>query len=198
MFRLLIRILRTIRRECIATIAKTAVITPESSIENLSGIPGNIIIGQSTVVRGRLLTYKHGGRITIGNHCYVGTRSEIWSMNLIEIGNRVLIAHDVNIHDGAAHSLDPDQRHDHFKKILTTGHPSAINELPGIQSAPVIIEDDVWISFGVTILKGVTIGRGSVVAAMSVVTHNIPPRTLYRCRITPDMRPLGAVVPPVK
>ena len=42
-------------------------------------------------------------------------------------------------------------------------------------SAPVAIEDDVWIGGQVTILPGVTIGRGSVIAAGAVVTANVPP-----------------------
>lgn len=42
-------------------------------------------------------------------------------------------------------------------------------------SAPVIIEDYVWIASRVTILPGVTIGRGAVVAAGAVVTKDVPP-----------------------
>ena len=38
----------------------------------------------------------------------------------------------------------------------------------------IIIEDGVWVGFGVTILHGVTIGKGSIIAAGSVVTSNIP------------------------
>lgn len=42
----------------------------------------------------------------------------------------------------------------------------------------IIIEDEVWIGFGVTILSGVTIGKGAIVATGSVVTTNIPPYTV--------------------
>ncbi|WP_264367794.1 DapH/DapD/GlmU-related protein [Paraglaciecola mesophila] len=48
----------------------------------------------------------------------------------------------------------------------------------GIVTAPVIIKDNVWIGYGVTILKGVEIGEGSIVAAGSVVTKNIPPYSI--------------------
>ena len=47
-----------------------------------------------------------------------------------------------------------------------------------ISKAPIIIEDDVWISFNATILKGVTIGKGAVVAANAVVTKNVEPYTV--------------------
>jgi maltose O-acetyltransferase len=111
-------------------------------------------------------------------------------MNSIEIGDNVLIAHDVNIHDGNAHSLDPVERHAHYRHIIERGHPRVANEMPGVDSEPIVIEDDVWISFGVTILKGVRIGAGSVIAARSIVTDDVPPGVLYRNQVIPIIRPL--------
>ena len=43
-----------------------------------------------------------------------------------------------------------------------------------VQTAPVTIEDDVWIGANCQILKGVTIGVRSVIGAGSVVTKSIP------------------------
>lgn len=45
----------------------------------------------------------------------------------------------------------------------------------GLEDAPVVIEDDVWIGAGVIILKGVTVKRGSIIAAGSVVARDVPP-----------------------
>lgn len=45
-------------------------------------------------------------------------------------------------------------------------------------SAPVIIEDDVFIGARSIVLKGVTIGQGAVIGAGSVVTKSIPPRVI--------------------
>jgi maltose O-acetyltransferase len=171
-----------------ATLASTAVVAAEGTIENFFGDPQAVTVGENSYLRGRLITYGHGGQIHIGDWCYIGARSEIWSMNSITIGNRVLIAHDVNIHDGGAHSKDADERHRHYRHILEKGHPRSAQEMPGVQSAPIVIEDDVWISFGVTILKGVRIGKGSVIAANSFVTQDVPPGVLYRCQITPIIK----------
>jgi maltose O-acetyltransferase len=168
-----------------------ASLLPEAEINNFSGGPERIAIGSHSHIRGRLLTYGHGGRITIGDWCYVGVRSEIWSMESVAIGNRVLIAHDVNIHDGTAHSEDPAQRHAHFRHIIEKGHPTSPADLPGVLSAPVVIEDDVWISFGVTILRGVRIGKGSIIAAGSMVTRDVPAGMQYRNGITPVLVPLA-------
>ena len=147
-----------------------------------------IQIGQNSLISGGLLVFETGGRISIGEWCYVGTGTEIRSMREITIGNRVLIANNVNIVDNTAHSFDASERHQHFKKIITTGHPDDWEDLPGIKAEPIIIEDDVWISFGVTILKGVRIGARSVIAAGSIVTKDIPPDTFYRCKFEPVMK----------
>ncbi len=181
---------RVHRRAWEVTLAPTATIGPEGVVENFAGSSERIVVGEHSYIRGRLLTYGHGGRITMGEWCYVGVRSEIWSMDSITIGDRVLIAHDVNIHDGTAHSLDAQQRHAHFRQIRESGHPLTPEALPGVSWAPIVIEDDVWISFGVTILQGVHIGAGSVIAAQSVVTKDVPPGTLYRCEIKPVLSPL--------
>jgi len=168
-----------------------SILLPEAEINNFSGPASNISVGKHSYVRGRLLTYGHGGEISVGDWCYIGTRTEIWSMESISIGNRVLIAHDVNIHDGTAHSVDPRQRHDHFRHIVEKGHPTSAEDLPGVFSSPIVIEDDVWISFGVTILRGVRIGQGSVIAAGSFVTKDVPPGVIYRNQITPIIVPVG-------
>lgn len=162
----------------------------EGRIENNLGRREAIAIGAHSFIRGRLLTYGHGGAIRIGEWCYVGARAEIWSMASISIGNRVLISHDVNIHDGSGHSLNAAERHAHFRRILEHGHHRDPAALPGLKSAPVIIEDDVWISFGATILKGVRLGAGCVIAAGALVTRDVPPRCLYRCAVSPSITPL--------
>ncbi|MBS0173537.1 MAG: acyltransferase [Nitrospira sp.] len=113
-------------------------------------------------------------------------------MQSIDIGNRVLISHDVNIHDGTAHSADPVERHAHFRHILERGHPTKVSDMPGVHSSPVVIEDDVWISFGVTILRGVRIGAGSIIAARSIVTEDVPAGVVYRNAIVPIIQPLPA------
>ncbi len=96
----------------------------------------------------------------------------------------------MNINDASGHSMDAAERAAHVRAILTTGHPRDAADLPGVRWAPIVIEDDVWISFNVTVLRGVRIGARSVIAAGSVVTRDVPPDTLYRCAITPVMTPL--------
>ncbi len=145
---------------------------PESRIWNFQNNRRAIAVGRLTHVRGELLVFAHCGEIQIGQASYIGEDSRIWSAASIAIGNRVLISHGVNIHDNNAHSLSAAARHAHFIQIISSGHPAVLNE---VASAPILIEDDVWIGFNATILKGVTIGKGAIVGAASVVTKSIPP-----------------------
>jgi len=144
-------------------------------IENETGVRDAITLGANSHVRGNLQVFAHGGRIRIGDFCYVGDHSRIWSMSAIEIGHRVLISHNVNIHDHIAHSLSATDRHAHFREIIFRGHPKT---LANVTSIPVVIEDDAWIGFNATVLKGVRIGRGAVVGACAVVTKDVDPYTV--------------------
>lgn len=48
-------------------------------------------------------------------------------------------------------------------------------DMKTIPGKDVIVEEDVWMGFNVTLLSGVTVGRGSTVAAGAVVTKDTPP-----------------------
>jgi acetyltransferase-like isoleucine patch superfamily enzyme len=117
-----------------------------------------------------LMTFAHGGRIEIGQWCFLGEGARIWSAVHISIGNRVLISHSVNIFDSLTHPLDARLRHEHFRTIMLHGHPRAID----LGERPVEIGDDVWIGANSCILRGVTIGAGAIVGAASVVTQDVP------------------------
>jgi acetyltransferase-like isoleucine patch superfamily enzyme len=133
---------------------------------------GRIRIGANTHVKGILQIFPNGGEICIGRDCFIGEWTHIWSMASVKIGDRVLVSHNVNIHDNNGHSLSAGERHKHYMEIITVGHPEKLDD---IVCKPVVIEDDAWIGFNSTILKGVTIGRGAVVGACSVVIEDVAP-----------------------
>ena len=152
----------------------TAVLYDSARIVNNLPDSSVIDIGAHTHIRGELLTFGHGGRILIGQFCYVGEHTHIWSAQHITIGDRVLISHNVNIFDSLTHPINAAARHRHFKSIISTGHPKNLD----LSEEPVKIEDDVWIGCMSVILKGVTIGNSAVVGAGSVITNDIPPHTI--------------------
>ncbi len=58
------------------------------------------------------------------------------------------------------------------------------------KDAPVIIEENVWLGYGVKVLKGVHIGKNSLVGANSVVTKDIPENVIAAgnpCRVVKQL-----------
>lgn len=98
------------------------------------------------------------GNFSIGDS-YVNSHARILCGDEITIGDGVAVAWNVEFLD--------DDRH----KLSVDGTPTE-------QTAPITVEDDVWIGHSVSVTKGVTIHEGSVVASNSVVTSDVPPNTL--------------------
>jgi acetyltransferase-like isoleucine patch superfamily enzyme len=144
---------------------------PESKIYNAIG-PAAIKIGKQCLCMGKLLIAGPNAKIIIGDWCSFSPNSEIWAMDRIEIGSRVILSHGAQIFDNNSHSLSAQDRHDRYRELRTAGRhlqPETVSH------RPVRIEDDVWIGFNSAILKGVTVGRGAIVGACSVVTQDVPP-----------------------
>lgn len=98
--------------------------------------------------------YRH---LRIGNNVSIGKSAMLQSIGGITIGDNVMIAHG--------------------SQIISAGHRITTVEesmrFSGLEIAPVVIEDDVWIGAGAIVLPGVTVRRGAVVAAGAVVTRDI-------------------------
>lgn len=155
-------------------VAEGVVFYGTTRISNNLRDPKAIIIGAFTHVKGELTTFGHGGKITLGEYCYVGEQTRIWSAREITIGDRVLISHHVNIFDSDTHPLSPKARHEQFRSMITIGHPKSLD----LRENPVKIADDVLIGCSCIILAGVSIGKAAVVGAGSVVTRDVPPYTI--------------------
>jgi acetyltransferase-like isoleucine patch superfamily enzyme len=147
------------------------VLYPDATVYNNSGDRSRIVVNSNSQIRGVLLVFKFGGRISIGKDCYIGDSTRIWSANSITIGNNVLIYHGVNIVDTNSHEMYSVERAERYIDLLKNG---PWENKGSVITAPIIIKDYAWISFNAIILKGVTIGKGAIVAAGSVVTKDVP------------------------
>lgn len=150
-------------------------INSTANIVNLQNERNKIKIGNHSHIYATLLVFYYGGEIQVGENSYIGDGVRIWSGEKIIIGNDVIIGHNTNIIDTNSHEIDTLERQNSVRKQLENGYQKVKGN---IETAPIIIKDNVWISYGVSILKGVTIGEGAIVAANSVVTKNIEPFTL--------------------
>jgi acetyltransferase-like isoleucine patch superfamily enzyme len=80
-------------------------------------------------------------------------------------GGGLLIGHDVQFGPNVT--------------VLSVTHNYQDPHLPisqqGYSSAPVVIEDNVWLGANVVVMPGVTIHTGAIIGANAVVTKDAPP-----------------------
>ena len=155
--------------------APEAMFGRNARVSNWSGNPSLVRVNAHSTILGELLIFPSGGEITIGMGCFLGENSRIWSMDRVEIGDHVLISHNVTLMDTDSHELNADERAVTGLEMLVQGLPS---QKGNIATAPIRLGDHVWVGIGSIILKGVSIGEKSIVAAGSVVTKDVPPLTL--------------------
>lgn len=106
------------------------------------------------------LIAEEDGTLEIGERAFINYGCSIYASELVRIGPRCKLGTYVIMMDNDFHTVEPERR----------------NEKPS--SAPIVLEENVWLGARVTVLRGVTVGAGSVVGAGAVVTRDIPPRSL--------------------
>ncbi len=123
---------------------------------------GRITLGKRVSVNCNAeLAVTENAALSVGSYTGIGNNCVIVAREKITIGNNVMIGPNVCIYD-----------HDHnFRE-------DGIMREMGFNTAPICIEDNVWLGAGVIVLKGVTIGEGSVVAAGTLVTKDVPPNSV--------------------
>lgn len=117
-------------------------------------------IGTRSVIESFSTVNNMVGDVIIGSRSRIGLGNTI--IGPVRIGNDVNLAQGIVV-SGLNHNYT---------------NPSQTIISQGVTTAPITIEDDVWVGANTVILAGVTIGRHSVIAAGSVVTRDVPPLTL--------------------
>jgi acetyltransferase-like isoleucine patch superfamily enzyme len=128
-------------------------------------------------------------KISIGNYVEIrkGARLEVVGSKkeqtpMIEIGDGTSI--HLYFHCGAASSIKIGKNVLIAGRVFITDHDhefetsAPLSKGSGLNTEPVVIEDDVWIGEGAVILKGVTVGKRAVIGANAVVTKNVLPYTV--------------------
>lgn len=108
---------------------------------------------------------KNEGKVKIGNNVGINS-SGIFCDNSITIGDNVHIGGGCQIFDTNFHNMNYIERRDPDLNNISL-------------TAPVVIEEDVFIGSSCIVGKGVTIGARSIVAAGSVVIKSIPSDELW-------------------
>jgi acetyltransferase-like isoleucine patch superfamily enzyme len=93
-----------------------------------------------------------GGRIRIGDRCFLNSGTVVIAVEEVVIGDDVALANEVMVVDSNSHGVE--------------GRPHV--------QAPIRIGDGCWIGNRAIVLPGVTLGRRVLVAAGAVVTRDVP------------------------
>lgn len=136
------------------------------------GVKETISIGDCSQIHGNIVAFGETSKIKIGQYCFIGPSTRIWSMDEIIIGDRVLISHNVHIIDSNSHSISATSRH--FEMMQAISGTRDFSNSTDVSKSSIKIFDDVWIGFGAVILKGVSIGKGAIIGANAIITHDVP------------------------
>lgn len=98
----------------------------------------------------------YGHHVSVGARTFVNFGLVVLDVARVTIGDDVQMGPNVQLLT-ATHPLEPGPRRDKWEG-----------------SAPIVIEDNVWLGGGVIVCPGVTIGADTVVGAGAVVTRDLP------------------------
>ncbi|MEM1145082.1 MAG: acyltransferase [Pseudomonadota bacterium] len=151
-----------------------------AQLRNESGEPGAIQIGKKFRICNGSIAVKNNAHLKIGDYCVLQDRAAIAVAESVSIGNFVGIAGGSLISDNNTHAIGIESWVRHRITVAPggPGYPGLGNGWELSESAPVVIEDGVWVGGSSTISKGVRIGEGSIVARGSVVTKDVPPYSI--------------------
>lgn len=123
-------------------------------------IAADTLIGRCCVVQAK------AGSLRIGEHCVLGTHSQIVGTHGVTIGRDVMTGPQCYF-GGSRHGTAR-------TKPDGTPAPPMIDQST-YSRGPLTIGDDVWLGAGVRVMEGVSIGNGAVVGSGAVVTKDVPP-----------------------
>jgi len=125
---------------------------------------GRLEVGEGTLFEPQVwLTVPGEARVRIGAGCFFNIGVMVAAESLVEIGDHCMFANGCFVTDGA-HRFD-----DLDKPVPWQGFTS---------KGPTRIADNVWCGANVVVTSGVTVGERCVIGANSVVTKDLPARTI--------------------
>ena len=116
-------------------------------------------VGESVDIRPPLRV-DYGVNISIGDGSWVNYGLTVLDVAPVRIGKDVLIGPNCSLYT-AIHPTEPGPRRAKWES-----------------SAPITLEDNVWLGGSVVVCPGVTIGENSIIGAGGVVTRSIPANSI--------------------
>ncbi|HEY2493126.1 MAG TPA: putative colanic acid biosynthesis acetyltransferase [Paenibacillus sp.] len=97
-------------------------------------------------------------KVKIGDYSWIGDQVELYSLDIIEIGEHCVVSQ---------------------RSYLCTGTHDIYDFTFSLITNPIKIEDGAWVASDVFVYPGVTIGEMAVIAARSTVTKPIPENEIH-------------------
>jgi acetyltransferase-like isoleucine patch superfamily enzyme len=125
---------------------------------------GRLKVGEGTLFEPHVwITMPGEARVRIGAGTFLNIGVMVAAVELVEIGDHCMFANGCFVTDGA-HRFDDPEKPVPWQGFTTKG--------------PTRLGDNVWCGANVVVTSGVTIGERCVIGANSVVTQDLPPRTI--------------------
>jgi acetyltransferase-like isoleucine patch superfamily enzyme len=125
---------------------------------------GRLEIGSGTLLEPDVwITAPGDARVRIGEGTFLNIGVMVAAVELVEIGSHCMFANGCFVTDGNHRFDDPD------KPVTWQGFST---------KGPTRVGDNVWCGANVVITSGVTVGERCVIGANSVVTTDLPPRSI--------------------
>ena len=118
-------------------------------------------VGKQVVIRPSA-RFHYPWKVAIGDYSWIGSGVELYSLDQIRIGEHCVISQN---------------------SYLCTGSHNLADPTFGLQTAPITLENGVWVATDCFIGPGVTIGSNTVVGARSSVFSDLPAQQI--CLGTP-------------
>ena len=141
----------------------------DARIQLYSSDRTDIVIGDNFNFKGIIISEYHGN-VRVGNNCLLGPGCVLGAVDKVVLGNFVLLSVNVICIDNNNHPVNPQDR----MIMNSVNYKTEYKTWKYARSAPIVIQDNVWVGRNSIICKGVTIGKNSIVAAGSVVTKDVP------------------------
>jgi acetyltransferase-like isoleucine patch superfamily enzyme len=127
---------------------------------NVAAYGSMTVQNEGTIQLGDRLTFV-GGMMPSSLVCHPGARLSIGSDTQFNYGVSLEAWESVSIGERCM-----------FASFVRVG------DRDGHRTAPIVIDEDVWVAHGAIIMPGVRVGARSVVSAGSIVTQDVPPDSL--------------------
>lgn len=192
---------RRVRASVDIDIARTAELPTDLRVELGRRQHSRLVIGEDAIISSGVLFVLRGGTLRIGAGAQVRHDATLTVRGELDLGDRAAVSRGAILHVDGLMRLGFGAAVAERVTMVDTHHafddvPTMIHEKP-VTQADITLEPCAFVGASSVVTAGVTVGRSAVVAALSVVSKDVPPRTIVAGIPAKPIRELDRVLPPL-